>query len=100
MREGTIKVREVIGHDVSEITDQKIQEALWHYFYDVEKSVNYLLNLRTAASKKKVKELGGKKGQGVLYFYECLREDVATGAVGSYGLKRSGALLKILETFE
>jgi len=64
MREGTNKVRDVLGHDIPSITDEKIQEALWHYYYDIEKSINYLLSLQT----KKVKEVGGKKGKGVLYF--------------------------------
>jgi hypothetical protein len=51
-------VRDALGGDVPGITDNNIQEALWHYFYDVEKSVNYLLQSRTAkkeTSKKKAK---------------------------------------------
>jgi hypothetical protein len=58
MRVGTISVREALGDDVPGITDKDIQEALWHYFYDVEKSVNYLLQSRTAkkeTTKKKAK---------------------------------------------
>lgn len=58
MRVGTIAVREALGGDVPGITDTDIQEALWHYFYDVEKSVNYLLQSRTAkkdTTKKKAK---------------------------------------------
>ncbi|KEQ61591.1 elongation factor EF-1 alpha subunit [Aureobasidium melanogenum CBS 110374] len=44
MRIGTQKVRAALG-DVSEfITDEAIQEALWHYYYDVAKSVTYLKN--------------------------------------------------------
>lgn len=41
MRIGTIKVREQLGSSVS-ATDAQIQEALWHYYYDVAKSVSYL----------------------------------------------------------
>lgn len=40
---GTIAVRAEIptaGH----ITDAQIQEALWTYYYDIEKSVSYLTN--------------------------------------------------------
>lgn len=62
LREGTVKVREVIGNDVPGITDSKIQEALWHYYYDIEKSITYLLNSQASASEKK-KKAGGKKVQ-------------------------------------
>lgn len=43
MRLGTIAARDVLGQDVPGLTDRAIQEALWHYYYDVEKSVGYLL---------------------------------------------------------
>lgn len=59
MRVGTIAVREALAGDVPGITDTDIQEALWHYFYDVEKSVNYLLQSRTAK-----KETPRKKAKG------------------------------------
>ena|SRR5690349_17687416 len=58
MRLGTIAVRDALGGDVPSVTDQEIQEALWHYYYDVEKSVNYLLQSRTTkkdVNKKKAK---------------------------------------------
>lgn len=42
MHEGTIKVREALGEESPHITDLAIQEALWHYFYDIAKSVSYL----------------------------------------------------------
>lgn len=41
MRVGTVKVREALG-DAFPVSDQAIQEALWHYFYDIDKSVSYL----------------------------------------------------------
>ncbi|KAI4726252.1 hypothetical protein E4T49_05997 [Aureobasidium sp. EXF-10728] len=44
MRVGTENVRAALG-DVSDfVTDDAIQEALWHYYYDVAKSVTYLKN--------------------------------------------------------
>ena len=43
LRQGTIRVRDVLGPGFG-ISDAKIQESLWHYYYDVEKSVNYLLS--------------------------------------------------------
>lgn len=56
MRIGTIAVRDALGDDVPGITDKNIQEALWHYYYDVEKTVNYLLQSMTAS-----KDTGKKK---------------------------------------
>ena len=41
LRLGTIKVHELLGIDFP-ISEEEIQEALWHYYYDVEKSVTYL----------------------------------------------------------
>jgi elongation factor 1 alpha-like protein len=41
MRQGTIEVREALGAAFP-ASDQEIQEALWHYYYDVAKSVAYL----------------------------------------------------------
>ena len=41
LRLGTVQVRAGLGSD-SVFTDQEIQEALWHYYYDVGKSVSFL----------------------------------------------------------
>ena len=44
MRAGTIRVREALGDKSDFTSDEQIQEALWHYYYDVGKSVSYLKN--------------------------------------------------------
>lgn len=41
MRQGTLRVREALGSGFP-ATETEIQEALWHYYYDVSKSVTYL----------------------------------------------------------
>lgn len=41
MRLGTIQIRQILG-DSDHISDHAIEEALWHYYYDIEKSVTYL----------------------------------------------------------
>lgn len=41
MRQGTIAVREALGSGFP-AAEAEIQEALWHYYYDVGKSVTYL----------------------------------------------------------
>lgn len=43
LRQGTAKVRDVLGPQVS-ITDKEIEDSLWHYYYDVEKTVDYLIS--------------------------------------------------------
>lgn len=44
LREGSAKVRATLGAGVP-VTDREIDESLWHYYYDVEKTVNYLLSI-------------------------------------------------------
>jgi elongation factor 1 alpha-like protein len=44
MRLGTIQVREALGEFEAGISDTQIQESLWHYYYDVAKTVSYLKN--------------------------------------------------------
>ncbi|KFY38386.1 hypothetical protein V494_04378 [Pseudogymnoascus sp. VKM F-4513 (FW-928)] len=91
MRVGTIAVREALGEDVPGITDKDIQEALWHYFYDVEKSVNYLLTSRTAKkdTEKKKKAKGGSLfshfGPGEMAWRQSELEGVGAGMGRSYG---------------
>ncbi|TQV98133.1 hypothetical protein V2A60_006184 [Cordyceps javanica] len=42
MAVGTEDVKKALGEDASKVSLVQIQEALWHYYYDVEKSVAYL----------------------------------------------------------
>lgn len=44
MAEGTAEVREALASQAQMVTTQQIQEALWHYYYDVDKSVAYLIS--------------------------------------------------------
>lgn len=46
LRLGTAKVRDVLGNELS-LTDEEIEDSLWHYYYDIEKTVNYLLSQKT-----------------------------------------------------
>ncbi|KAG6013138.1 hypothetical protein E4U43_007473 [Claviceps pusilla] len=59
MDKGTADVKKSLGANASKVSIQQIQEALWHYYYDVDKSVAYLRKTfiapppsTTAASKK------------------------------------------------
>lgn len=55
LRLGTAKVRDVLGPEVS-ITDTEIEDSLWHYYYDIDKTVNYLLSQRTNSQTPKKKK--------------------------------------------
>ena len=39
----TAKVRSILGD--FPVTDKEIQDSLWHYYYDVEKTVAYILSM-------------------------------------------------------
>ncbi|KAI1814295.1 hypothetical protein GGS20DRAFT_598213 [Poronia punctata] len=62
MAAGTSQVRAALGPNASKVTKQQIEEALWHYYYDVEKVTSYLTNKflspKTAAPTK-AKSAGG-----------------------------------------
>jgi elongation factor 1 alpha-like protein len=53
MRLGTISVREALGPAEAGVSDAQIHDALWHYYYDVAKSVSYLKNKLSPAPPKK-----------------------------------------------
>ncbi|KAH7312281.1 P-loop containing nucleoside triphosphate hydrolase protein [Stachybotrys elegans] len=42
LTKGTAEVRKALGRDAVQVTADQIQDALWHYYYDVDKTVAYL----------------------------------------------------------
>lgn len=78
MRASTLAVRDTLGPDVPNVSDAEIYEALWHYYYDVGKTVTYLLDTRMkrehgsggGGKKKKKKEKGNEKGGLDFSFYK------------------------------
>ncbi|KAI1387378.1 P-loop containing nucleoside triphosphate hydrolase protein [Hypoxylon trugodes] len=53
MDAGTAQIRAALGTESTKVTTQQIQEALWHYYYDVDKSVTYLVSKFIAPANKK-----------------------------------------------
>jgi elongation factor 1 alpha-like protein len=45
LRVGTVQVRSALGQGFASISDKEIQDTLWHYYYDIAKSVTYLKSL-------------------------------------------------------
>ncbi|KAI2633384.1 hypothetical protein GGS21DRAFT_520491 [Xylaria nigripes] len=68
MTAGTAKVRLALGADSSKVTTQQIEEALWHYYYDVDKSATYLTNKyitpKPAKTAKSAKPVAQKNKSG------------------------------------
>ncbi|EXJ69369.1 elongation factor 1-alpha [Cladophialophora psammophila CBS 110553] len=67
LRQGTIKVRAALG-PAFPATENEIQEALWHYYYDIGKSVTYLKNKQKPAPIATKKEANGSKSKLVLVY--------------------------------
>lgn len=44
MAAATAEVKSQLGPQASKVTTQQIQESLWHYYYDVDKTIAYLIN--------------------------------------------------------
>lgn len=44
MEAATIEVRSALGPQASKVTTTQIQDALWHYYYDVNKTATYLVD--------------------------------------------------------
>ncbi|KAL2069407.1 hypothetical protein VTL71DRAFT_14086 [Oculimacula yallundae] len=57
MRVGTIAIRAELPETAEHITDKQIHDALWHYYYDIEKSVGYLMNTYVVKKEKKEKKV-------------------------------------------
>ncbi|KAH6618128.1 hypothetical protein B0J18DRAFT_436557 [Chaetomium sp. MPI-SDFR-AT-0129] len=57
MNQGTADVQAALGVEVSKVTTAQIQEALWHYYYDVDKSVAYLISKFINPPVKEKKQL-------------------------------------------
>lgn len=44
MTAGTEEIKTVLGPQAGKVTTKQIQEALWHYYYDIDKTVAYLIS--------------------------------------------------------
>jgi elongation factor 1 alpha-like protein len=75
MTQGTAQVQAALGVEASKVTVAQIEEALWHYYYDVDKSVAYLISKyvnpapkpKPAKTKPQEKNGNGKSATCALY---------------------------------
>ncbi|KAM7218102.1 putative glucose-regulated protein 78 of hsp70 family [Rhypophila decipiens] len=56
MTQGTIDIRAILGPASSKVTTAQIEEALWHYYYDIDKTVAYLVSKFVDPSPPAVKQ--------------------------------------------
>lgn len=61
MQQGTAEVQKALGTEASKVTVAQIQEALWHYYYDIDKSVAYLTKTFIAPAPKAAPKPAPKK---------------------------------------
>jgi len=54
----------VLPENASNITEKQIHDALWNYYYDVEKTVGYLVKTNATKTKKEPKKAMGNKATG------------------------------------
>ncbi|KAL6923397.1 hypothetical protein FSST1_000671 [Fusarium sambucinum] len=76
MDEGTAEVSRALGTEANKVTKSQIEEALWHYYYDVDKSVTYLMKTFIAPAPKPVK----KTPEGMSVSFSASRRLLGTGA--------------------
>ncbi|GJC89685.1 HBS1-like protein [Colletotrichum liriopes] len=89
MNIGTATVQSALGPDADKVTAQQIQDALWYYYYDVDKTVSYLQKKfitpppAPKQEPKKAKDdgfgLGGMSGEA---------EDYDTASTSEYPIRR------------
>lgn len=103
MESGTVAVRKALGDDASKVTLEKIQEALWHYYYDIEKSVAYLRKSFAAPPPKPAAVKKAPEGKSREFFFASSFESFPS-AVGADSGVREGwwlepsSMKKLLES--
>ena len=66
MSNGVAQVKKALGPDASKVTLKQIQDALWHYYYDADKSVAYLRkSFQPQAPKPTPKSAPKKASEGM-----------------------------------
>ncbi|WDK08955.1 elongation factor Tu GTP binding domain-containing protein [Colletotrichum graminicola] len=80
MNVGTATVQSALGPDGDKVTVQQIQDALWYYYYDIDKTVSYLQKKLIApppAPKQEPKKAKDAAGAEV----ECLADGFGLGGI-------------------
>jgi elongation factor 1 alpha-like protein len=68
LRSGTIKVKERLGPNAP-VTEKEIQDALWHYYYDISQSVTFLKGW--CSERNQISRIGTNMSQGKIQAAEA-----------------------------
>jgi len=63
MEQATIDVRTALGVEAEKVTTAQIQESLWHYYFDVDKTITYLLTKFIAPPPPKAAKKAAQPGK-------------------------------------
>lgn len=63
LEQGTADVKAALADEVSKVSTKQIEEALWHYYYDVDKTVAFLI-AKFIAPPQKAADTAQKKNKG------------------------------------
>ncbi|KAL0941731.1 elongation factor Tu GTP binding domain-containing protein [Colletotrichum truncatum] len=92
MAQGTEAVRSALGSDADKLTTQQIQDALWYYFYDIEKSVSYLKKKYIAPPPKQEPKKTKDDGLGFWGFDSKAMDDAGVVPISGYPVPRIASL--------
>ncbi|KAF4869763.1 HBS1-like protein [Colletotrichum siamense] len=92
MAEGTQFVRSSLGSDADKVTTQQIQDALWHYFYDIEKSVSYLKKKFIDPPPKQEPKKTKDDGMGLWSWDDEVLDDAVSDSHAGYPVPRIASL--------
>lgn len=87
MTQGTIDVRATLGPASSKVTTAQIEEALWHYYYDIDKTVAYLVSKFVAPPTpppKQQKASPSSNGKPLSFLFDSLSATVDNSRDGPY----------------
>ncbi|EEY21837.1 elongation factor 1-alpha [Verticillium alfalfae VaMs.102] len=68
LAKGAEQVRETLGSAAGSLTTQQIHDALWYYYYDIEKTVDYLLKKYITPPTPKSEPKKPKEGKSLISF--------------------------------
>ncbi|KAF4504808.1 hypothetical protein G6O67_008216 [Ophiocordyceps sinensis] len=95
LSKGTADVQKALGSDAGKVTVTQIQEALWHYYYDVDKSVGYLKRTFTSPTPKPSTKKTPEAGKKTAAAPKAVKKTSAEDAKKQTGLSNDVSGLKI-----